>query len=84
MPQCAVKKLNGARLLRQGVLMSTTELQTSRSLQASRTPLPSKTTSQEGTASRCKSIPGSDVARQRAWLVEIEADDFYANVPCTD
>jgi hypothetical protein len=64
--------------------MSTTELQTPRSLSATRTPLPTKTNNQEVTVQRRKSIPGSDVARQRAWLVEIEAEDFYANVPCTD
>ncbi len=65
--------------------MSTFELPSQRALSASRTPLPSIRVAQDARfVSRTKASPGSDVARQRAWLSEIEAETFYANVPCTD
>ena len=66
--------------------MSNLELQTSRTTSASRTPLPkgrgAKTDAM--TVTRDRSNAKSDVARQQAWLLGIEAEDFYANVPCTD
>lgn len=64
--------------------MSTLQQEAQRSLSASRTPLPSIRLGDDVLAPRPKVAAGSDVARQRAWLSGIEAEDFYANVPCTD
>jgi hypothetical protein len=62
--------------------MSTLELLTSRSLSASRTPPPS--IHRDDRRAAPKTDVGTDVAKQRAWLAQIDAEVFYANVPCTD